>query len=47
MKVDISKTDGEVETKYALNDVVVGGNVLDYFKFDVQSPQINKRFHGT
>lgn len=47
IKVNILKKDGTEESKYAINDVVVGGNVLDYFKFDISSLQINKRFHGT
>ncbi len=45
IKVDIVKTDASREIKYALNDVVVGWNMLDYFKFDLNSKQINKRFH--
>lgn len=47
MKVEILKQDNQREIKYALNDVVIGGNLLDYFKFDVASSQIHKRFHGT
>lgn len=47
MKVEILKNDAQKEIKYAMNDVVIGGNMLDYFKFDVQSQQITKRFHGT
>lgn len=47
MKVEILKQDNQREIKYALNDIVVGGNLLDYFKFDIASSQINKRFHGT
>lgn len=45
MKVEIIKADASREIKYALNDVVVGWNMLDYFKFDLNSKQINKRFH--
>lgn len=47
MKVEVLKTDAQKEIKYAINDVVIGGNLLDYFKFDITSWQINKRFHGT
>ncbi len=47
MKVEILKTDMQKEIKHAINDVVVGGNLLDYFKFDISSAMINKRFHGT
>lgn len=47
MKVEIIKNNTEKEIKYAMNDVVIGGNMLDYFKFDIQSQQITKRFHGT
>ncbi len=52
MKVEIIKNDASKpawqfvrEIKYALNDVVVWWNMLDYFKFDLSSQQINKRFH--
>ncbi|MCX6824450.1 MAG: hypothetical protein NT085_04985 [candidate division SR1 bacterium] len=47
MKVEILKMDAQKEIKYAINDVVIGGNLLDYFKFDITSGQVNKRFHGT
>lgn len=47
MRIEILKQDNQREVKYAINDVVVGGNLLDYFKFDITSSQINKRFHGT
>lgn len=47
MKVEIVKNDLSKEIKYALNDVVVGWNMLDYFKFDIDSQQIKKRFHGS
>ncbi len=47
MKVEIIKSDASKEIKYAINDVVVWGNLLDYFKFDINSSQVNKRFHGT
>ena len=47
MRVEVVKQDNQREIKYAINDVVVGGNLLDYFKFDISSSQINKRFHGT
>jgi len=47
MKVEIIKNNGSREKKYAINDVVVGWNMLDYFKFDVDSNQVKKRFHGT
>jgi len=47
MKVEILKTDTQKEINYAINDVVVGGNMLDYYKFQITSPHINKRFHGT
>jgi len=47
MRVDIRKTNNEEEIKYALNDVVVWWNILDYFKFDISSQHLNKRFHGT
>ncbi|MFZ2151361.1 MAG: hypothetical protein WAZ12_01265 [Candidatus Absconditicoccaceae bacterium] len=47
MKVEIIKNDLSVEIKHAINDVVIGGNILDYFKFDINSQQIKTRFHGT
>ncbi len=47
MKVEIVKNDSSTEIKYAINDVVVWGNMLDYFKFDINSTQIKKRFHGS
>ena len=42
MKVEIVKNDSSTEIKYAINDVVVWGNMLDYFKFDINSTQIKK-----
>lgn len=36
MQVEILKKDTSKEIRYAINDVVVGGNVLDYFKFFVE-----------
>jgi len=47
MKVEIIKNDGSRQIKHALNDVVVWWNMLDYFKFDLESQQIKKRFHGS
>lgn len=47
MKVEILKTDTQTDIKYALNDVVVGGNLLDYYKFHITSSELDKRFHGT
>ena len=47
MKVEIFKKDTKKEIKYAINDVVVGGNMLDYYKFQINSQQLNKKFHGT
>lgn len=47
MKVEIIKSDLQREIKYAINDVVVGGNVLDYFKFFIDSASLKKQFHGT
>jgi len=47
MKVDMLKKDMQREIKYAINDVVVGGNLLDYYKFQITSSQIHKKFHGT
>jgi len=47
MKVEIVKTDMQKEIKYALNDVVIWWNLLDYYKFHVSSQQIDKKFHGT
>jgi len=47
MKVEIFKTNAQKEIHYAINDVVVGGNMLDYYKFQVNSKQLNKKFHGT
>ncbi len=47
MKVEIVKKNEQQEIKYALNDVVVGGNLLDYYKIQITSSQLNKKFHGT
>lgn len=47
MKVEIIKNDLSVEIKHAINDVVIWWNILDYFKFDINSQQIKTRFHGT
>ncbi|HBB04360.1 TPA: hypothetical protein DCZ39_05730 [Patescibacteria group bacterium] len=47
MKVEIIKTDTQKEIIYAINDVVIGGNVLDYYKFHIDSQQFKKKFHGT
>lgn len=47
MKVEIVKTDTQKEIKYALNDVVVWWNLLDYYKFHISSEQLDKKFHGT
>lgn len=47
MKVDILTTDAQKEITYALNDVVVGWNLLDYYKFHITSSQLDKKFHGT
>ncbi|MCX6825521.1 MAG: hypothetical protein NTY80_04870 [candidate division SR1 bacterium] len=47
MKVEILKKDNQKEIKYAINDVVVGGNVLDYFKFFVNGPTTKEEFYGT
>lgn len=34
-KVTITTQDGEEHLTHAINDIVVGGHVLDYFHFDV------------
>ncbi len=47
MQVDILKADTATERRYALNDIVVGGNLLDYYKFQITSSQLDKKFHGT
>jgi len=47
MKVEVSKTNAEKEIMYALNDIVVWGNILDYYKFQITSQQLTKKFHGT
>lgn len=47
MQVDILKKDMQKEIKYAINDVVVGGNVLDYFKFYINGPTTKEEFYGT
>jgi len=47
MKVEIIKINFSKEIKYAINDIVIWWNMLDYFKFDLNSEQIKKRFHGT
>lgn len=47
IKVEILKTDKNIEINHAINDIVIWGNMLDYFKFDVDAQQIKKRFHGT
>lgn len=47
MKVEILKKDTQKKIKYALNDVVIGGNVLDYFKFYVNGATIKEEFYGT
>ena len=36
-KVQITQKDDTPHTKYALNDVVLGGNILDYFKFHLET----------
>ena len=47
LKVVVQKSDGQTVVNHAINDVVVGGNVLDYYKFQLSSSQLNKKFHGT
>ena len=47
MKVEILKNDSSTEIKHAINDIVVWWNMLDYFKFDIESQQVKKRFHGS
>ncbi|MFA6255715.1 MAG: hypothetical protein WC606_00900 [Candidatus Absconditabacterales bacterium] len=47
MRVEMIKTDTQKKINYAINDVVVGGNLLDYYKFQITSPQLTKKFHGT
>ncbi len=47
MQVEILKKDTQKEIKYAINDVVVGGNVLDYFKFFINGKTIKEEFYGT
>jgi NAD+ kinase len=47
IQVEILKNDDTREIKYALNDIVIWWNMLDYFKFDLDSQHIKKRFHGT
>ena len=34
-KVTINTEDGEQHVTYAINDIVIGGHILDYFHFDV------------
>lgn len=47
IKTEIVKTDRKKEIRYAINDIVVGGNILDYYKFQIHSQHLKKRFHGT
>ena len=35
MRVDIVTKDNKRHLLYAMNDVVIGGNILDYFSFGV------------
>lgn len=47
MKVEVLKKNTQKEIKYAINDVVIWGNVLDYFKFYINGKNIKEEFYGT
>jgi len=47
MQVNILKKNMQEEIKFAINDVVVWGNVLDYFKFYINGPTTKEEFYGT
>ena len=47
MQVDMVTKDGKYERRYALNDIVVWGNILDYYKFQIDAEHLHRKFHGT
>ncbi len=47
IQIDILKKDGTKKRKYALNDLVIGGNLLDYYNFSINSSNTNYKFDGT
>lgn len=47
MQVEVVTQDTKRHILYAMNDVVIGGNILDYFAFDVQGETFTKNVVGT
>lgn len=47
MKVDVLTNDYKNEIKYAINDIVIWWNILDYFNFDIKGQNVDKKFWGT
>ncbi len=47
MKVDILTKDYQNEIKYAINDIVIWWNILDYFNFKIKGKDIDKSFWWT
>jgi len=47
MRVDIVTKDNKRHLLYAMNDVVIGGNILDYFSFGVSWLSLEKTIQGT
>gem|GEM_PF-2199595 len=38
---------GKTHQCHAINDIIIGKNLIDYFNFDIQSKTINQTIKGT
>ena len=47
VKVEVFTNWGKKYNLYAVNDIVIGWNILDYFSFDIQSQDFSKRVKWT
>lgn len=47
LKVSIQQKDGIIQKKYCINDIVLGGNILDYFRFSIITERETLLIQGT
>jgi len=47
MQVEVITQEATRHILYAINDVVIGGNILDYFSFDLKGELFEKQISGT
>lgn len=47
IQVEVIKKSWERQLLYAMSDIVIGGNILDYFSFDIQGTSFEKQIMGT